>query len=393
MNKEKQQLVIDFIESEFPRRFSVKTCFSEHKNVLEKWLSIINHAYSELQTLTIPISSTTMEKITDQELTYIPKTQYNDLVSQAYTCIQYTFVIKHSVLRHFHIHIYFPLGKKVSTSQLQMVVTKIFLWFSFVSRFSSTHCSKRMNIHLFMVDNNKELPDRFSPLGPYHVNSAFTTSCKPETSMYIYREEEWFKVMMHESFHNMGLDFSHVDELYGNKALLAVFPNIKAKSIRIYESYCETWATFFQCFFKAFLTTQKKTNTNLICKKTKQLLEKECVYSMLQSTRILNYYGFTYHSFIDVIQQGKMVEHTNVFSYYIIKSILLCHFDSFWTWCKRNNKNILQFTNDLKTIDSYIELIIMLYNKPDFLKMIDKTQEVMDKYNKQNKSLRMTLYG
>mgnify|MGYP001247741484 CR=1 FL=1 len=75
------------------------------------------------------------KKITDQELTYLPKTQYNELVSQAYTCIQYNFSVTHRFLRHFNVYIYLPLGKKVSTSHLQTVVAKIFLWFSFVSKF------------------------------------------------------------------------------------------------------------------------------------------------------------------------------------------------------------------------------------------------------------------
>ena len=127
---------------------------------------------------------------------------------------------------------------------------------------------------------------------------------------------------MHESFHNFGLDFSSLDENYGNQPILSLFPHVEAKSIRIYESYCETWATFFNAFMHGFFSTQKKENVSLILKKTKSMICDECIFSIMQTVRILNHYGFTYSSFIRKFADSKkMVEHTNVFSYYILKSI------------------------------------------------------------------------
>ena len=46
------------------------------------------------------------------------------------------------------------------------------------------------------------------PLVQSHVNSGYTYTCKENNEIVIYREEEWLKVLIHESFHAYGLDFS-----------------------------------------------------------------------------------------------------------------------------------------------------------------------------------------
>jgi len=389
MNKKE---VNTFIKAHFPINFCNMNTFEHQQPVLEKWTKTLLQGYNEFHKKQPVIQKHIVQNINNQDLSYIPKVQYNHIIQSTFQCFSCIFPLKYRVLRKIHVHLYYGLGNKPSQTLLTKQFEKIFVWYYFISRFSSEECSKRVNLHIYNIDEKKVFPEHGEPIGSFHVNSAFTTSCMPETSVYIYRNEEWYKVLMHESFHNFGLDFSSLDENYGNQPILSLFPHVEAKSIRIYESYCETWATFFNAFMHGFFSTQKKENVSLILKKTKSMICDECIFSIMQTVRILNHYGFTYSSFIRKFADSKkMVEHTNVFSYYILKSILLCQFDHFFTWSKRNNESILVFRKNYKTVEEYIQLIAKLYNKPEFQMKIKYVEQL--KKSPLKNSLRMTFHG
>lgn len=389
MNKKE---VNTFIKAHFPINFCNMNTFEYEQPVLEKWTKTLLQGYNEFHKKQPAIQKHIVQNINNQDLSYIPKVQYNHIIQSTFQCFSCVFPLKYPISRKIHVHLYYGLGNKPSHTLLMKQFEKIFVWYYFISRFSSEECSKRVNLHIYNIDEKKVFPKHGEPIGSFHVNSAFTTSCMPETSVYIYRNEEWYKVLMHESFHNFGLDFSSLDENYGNQPILSLFPHVEAKSIRIYESYCETWATFFNAFMHGFFSTQKKENVSLILKKTKSMMCDECIFSIMQTVRILNHYGFTYSSFIRKFADSKkMVEHTNVFSYYILKSILLCQFDHFFTWSKRNNESILVFRKNYKTVEEYIQLIAKLYNKPEFQMKIKYVEQL--KKNPLKNSLRMTFHG
>ena len=87
---------------------------------------------------------------------------------------------------------------------------KIYVWLCYVQPFIRKNCSKKMDIFIWFSNEKKQMIQNEKHFTTKHANSAFTTSCKIETSIYIYRKEEWFKVFIHETFHNFGLDFSYV---------------------------------------------------------------------------------------------------------------------------------------------------------------------------------------
>ena len=65
-----------------------------------------------------------------------------------------------------------------------------------------------MNIYIFLTDLKKKLPEHTGQeIGKINVNTGFTMTCRPKSNIVIYRKEEWFKVLIHETFHNFGLDF------------------------------------------------------------------------------------------------------------------------------------------------------------------------------------------
>jgi hypothetical protein len=193
------------------------------------------------------------------------------------------------------------------------------------------------------------------------------------------------------------LDFSSMDERYSNAKMHSFFPITSRNGIRVYESYCETWATFLNCLITAFLSTQNKDDVTLILEKTVRMLDMECKFALLQCTRVLNHYGLTYRELLSSSKRTrsigtKFVEHSHALSYYIIKCNLLCHFDDFFTWCRIHNKNVLNFNKTYGNVDEYIAFIEYLSKHPSFLEKTDYVQEHASNILNAD-TLRMTLYG
>ena len=124
---------------------------------------------------------------------------------------------------------------------------------------SPRKCASHLTISLYMTSLKKHLPDnRGEIIGREHINTAFTTSCPQDGSIVIFRAEEWFKVLIHELFHALGLDFSHLhDSLKScNAQILYLFP-VKS-DVNLYESYCELWALILNASFLSYKQTRSK---------------------------------------------------------------------------------------------------------------------------------------
>ena len=63
-----------------------------------------------------------------------------------------------------------------------------------------------MSLHLYLTLFEKKIRNIKEVLGESHVNTAYTWHCSPNNKIVIYRHEEWFKVLIHESFHFFGFE-------------------------------------------------------------------------------------------------------------------------------------------------------------------------------------------
>ena len=87
-------------------------------------------------------------------------------------------------------------------------IDKIITLLFFLSNYSNKECSKQLKIYLPLTSLKKCIPSsNLDILDTTNVNSAVTTSCTTNGEIIIYRNEEWFKVLTHELFHVLGLDF------------------------------------------------------------------------------------------------------------------------------------------------------------------------------------------
>jgi hypothetical protein len=251
-------------------------------------------------------------------------------------------------------------------------IDKIERWLSFILSIAPAKCANSLAIYVCFTEHKKVLPSNIGALynggdksshpdvrsvspelvGQIHANTAFTTSCSRENTIFIYRKEEWFKVLIHESFHCLGLDFSELRSDSPDNVIRSAFPALSPNvDVRLYETYCEMWAEIINVLFLcgpatircksvryAHLSktrTQKEVSRAAGFNCVARLLKYERMYSVFQANKLLRHYGLSYADLFDKTRVYQ--EKTQAFSYYVLKSILMWNLDAFMQWCLANN--------------------------------------------------------
>jgi len=227
-----------------------------------------------------------------------------------------------------------------------------------------------------MTPYEKRMPNRLgSPIDEIHVNTGYTFSCKRANEMYIYRQEEWFKVLIHETFHSFLLDFSSMSHNNGgDDAILSMFSGLHT-DLRFYESYTEIWAEIIHTIFIGY--SHHRSSIKSIFDAFKRNILKERKHSLCKAHAILHHYGLSYRDIIGgggVGGGGNMrsyKENTPVFAYFIIKSCWIYHIDQFINWCAEQNGGSIQFRLLSNKIQSFCRFYQSLYDKPDYVSAMD----------------------
>ena len=229
-------------------------------------------------------------------------------------------------------------------------------WLQVATLSASPNCSKRVTVYLYLTNLKKMLPKKNkTELDAENANTAFTTACQLETEIILYRREEWFKVFIHESFHNLGLDFS-----VSKTKLSQIFP-IHSK-FKLYETYTELWAELMNIIFIDMASGKPFNKVRL-----EKYIQIERKFSLMQSAKILNHFGITYSDILHGGAKEKYKEDTEVFCYFILKTLLLYNCNDFIEWSEKPVP---------KKVDKFIQdLIIPRYNEIQFIKMMDKFQK------------------
>jgi hypothetical protein len=284
--------------------------------------------------------------------------------------------------RTIHITMMYPVPRQIALSkseknrihrQFEDCLYRMYLWLFIAEKYASSRCSNEINIHIYFTDHLKKLPQRRGdPFQQIHANTAFTTVCAPSTYIHIFRKEEWFKVFIHETFHNLGLDFATMDVSQLDQYMNRPFP--LNKDLGIFETYCEMWAVIISSLFEAHFSTNGPRDA--IISKTEKILTQQAIYSVFQAAKILDHHGLTYQNVLSG-SLSKYKETTYTFSYYILKSVLLFGLEDFLDFCLRYNRNTIDFDKSSKTVLKYGELILHLSKNEDYREVFAKAEYVL----------------
>jgi hypothetical protein len=395
------------------RDYNKESSFTYQSNVYDKIYyeikEIYNNYNSKQRKQDYIINKINKDKLSEIDLLnsrYVSQKVRRYIYDNITHIVTYTFKINKNKFNNVERNIttYFSVfNNDINIETLDNYVLKIKILLSFLYRYSSVSCSKNLELYLFLSNKKKQLPEKQLPekqlpkkqlpkktsskiLDEDNINSAVTTSCSVNGQLLIYRKEEWYKVLIHELFHILGLDFSSINIDKYSFIVRKYFNDIKTDCL-LFEAYCELWAIIlnscFNVFFKEVKTKVNREKTKIykstFIKKLKENLELERKYSIFQMNKIIKYMdnNLHYSDFINDNYYSRMKvsryyrENTNVFCYYFIKTILLNNLEGFIKWCYNNNSNILNFNKDTDKIESFIKLIIKNSSKEFLINEIE----------------------
>ena len=323
-------------------------------------------------------SSFQISKPTSFSFNSFPKPVQSHINELAMVEISYTFS-----LFDRNIKVIFTLEETDAQLKIDVYNTYIeiiFIWLYVLNQYASKQCSKTLTIFLYSTSLEKHLPpSNLYILDENNANTAFTRTCPKNSEIVIYRKEEWFKVLIHETFHNFGLDFSDMDTKDCTNHILQLFP-VKSE-VNLYESYTEFWAEIMNACFCSFFLLKNKTNKNEFLSTCEIIIHFERLYSFFQLVKTLRFMSLTYNNLFEntveshILRETMYKEKTNILSYYIIKTILLNNYNGFLNWCKIHNISLLQFNKTIKNLKDYCLFIEKNYKQLDMLKNVAKTEK------------------
>lgn len=339
--------------------YSMKKCHIKYNNMYEN-----NHIYRSLLTYS------NVQKITSHELLYsgyVP-TKIRDYIKRE---TQYVLRYKFSIGKK-QITVDIGFKNLQTISKYDKYVKKIILALCFINSIQPLTCESPLQILLFPTLHKKALPkNELEILGSNHVNSAVTTNCSPKgNSILVYRSEEWFKVLIHELMHSLNMDFSFLDTSeHDSKLKKTFFVNSKFNS---YESYCEFWATVINTVYCSFEMLETSDTLEDFIIHFELLINFEKLYSIFQMVKVLDFMNLKYESlYKSKSSEILFKEQSNVFSYYVLKTILLFNSDAFLTWCYFNNRPyFIKFKPTIEHIDVFYDFILTHYNSSKFIHVL-----------------------
>lgn len=239
-------------------------------------------------------------------------------------------------LYNIKIHVLLNSRQFVPILLLKRVIKRLYI-------IAKIHSITKDIVYWFLpIEDKRYFPTQGIQVSPDSINGAYTYPTKNE--VFIYRFEDFAKVMMHELLHHSIIESgsvwkdTHIQNFkhyFNISSGTAVLPN---------ESLVELWATYYQLLFVSIE----------YCIPFKFLYAKECEWAVLQSRRLLKHQK-TLNS------KEIWAEKTNSFTYIILKTIFLVNLkeflniplpyntDTLYTFImNRNNGKSLYSFGDLK---------------------------------------------
>ena len=336
------------------------------------FMNLYNDMKHILKKNKINSNSVIIDKLEEKPLNYLKDSNFtsdnikNNIISK----LKYCYKIKND-----NTEIIYFSSKKIIYNKLPIIIEHMLVIIKLLKIVFNRN--KYQKIIYFETLQKKKLPKKNNKiLGPNEVNSGLTFIHSHENGeIILFRKEEILKVLIHELIHSNSIDRKIIFS-----SQLKEFNNHFCSNYKILlnEAFTESLATIINLFY-----------INIYCKFNKKNLDKmfsyEIKYLNYICSKVLFYNKIEKMS--DIIKDNnncktKFYQYTNVFSYYILKNILLTQHIQF-------SKILEKYTSDYKinnenAINEIIQLIINNIN------IIDN--KVYDVSKDKNNSLRLCLY-
>lgn len=302
---------------------------------------------------------------------YFPSEIQNYISKYSYTKQSFDFIVRE---RKVFVNFYkMKDGKETTPFNVDKYLEPLGLWFSLMDLITpQSTVNTTLTIEIYLTSFKKKMPRFGQAFTSSHINSALTYICNKHGEIIIYREEEWFKVLLHECIHSYCLDFSGADQSLMKSYLLKTFP-IQVQDALYSETYAEVWAEIMNCAILSFTQIQKPTHYRDFSLYLNFYMQVEIVHSIFQANKILGRYYLSFRELREKYTQWN--QETHVYEYHVMKTILLFSFDNFLIWCyKHNGTDLIPFKNTGTNIMLLCDLVKEGFENKEFLSKVKKIE-------------------
>ena len=408
LTKESNELISFFVKNDCLKTKQTKKTDAILKNVYDE----IKEGVSYVNTIKAKMGNAfyklTVKQITNKAQIIWPVTFYTDAFTPEVK--KYIYENSNGLLTYkFNmfdriITIIFVIEEKNMNALIETYnkyIDYMLVWLYIANIHSSKKCVKQLKIFIYHTSLLKQLPKtNMQILNQNNANTGFCMSCPVNSEIVVFRKEEWFKVFIHETFHNFGLDFSSMNVSLYNKKILQIFP--VNSEVNLFESYTEFWGRIINASFCSFINMKNKNDIDEFYSNTEFFINLEKNFAFFQMIKILDFMGLSY---IDLYRKTlvsentrntQYKENTNILSYYVLTTILLNNYQDFLSWCDTNNISLLDFKKTPTHINNFCAFIEKKYKTKNMLDGIKCIEKIF--YNMKNKNniyllenLRMTI--
>ena len=345
--------------------------------------------------------------IDDIKSKYVSPKVYRFISQNKSLLIKYTVLMDIEYVIYFNIYndsFYKNLYDKTLFNYIDLSILNIITVINFLEKYRGIKChTERLELYLFLTDFKKYIPaNKNKVLDADNVNSGVTMPCQKTTRIYIYRREEYMKIIIHELLHALGIDMPIY--LYSKYSIrLNDFFRIDS-TYNLNETYTEIWSLIINTLMVNVIGNDNDINKNNIVKRIKNSLFIENTFSRFQVIKILNHMGLSLEDLTNRVRSYNYREESNVFAYYILKYLAINNLNDFLLMCKSTSRNnILNFADNLddneidKKCDIFLDIVINKYNDQKFQLYFDKSMniysEILSKYKRDImiRTMRMTI--
>ena len=314
---------------------------------------------------------------------YFPKEIQHHILNEQSVAITYNFSVgDRKVVLHFVV--FNKREKSVNMRKMQAYAMRVCALLHLVSLHAHrSTCSSTLTLFIYMTPFKKELPDeRGDAFDSEHANTGMSYHCEENNQVVVYRKEEWFKVLIHELFHAMGLSFIESDiPAQVDAAMQKLLQKMYAisHSVRIYETYCEIWARILNVMFDCFAddTGHYGSGENsdyefaVFGECVMKGLHSDAKFALHQCAKIMHHVGIHPEVLLNPTDENRAIvaekyrENTNVFAYYVLTCVLQNSPELFLEWCYKNNPfkqtkpraNMMQFRTIPSNFNGFMEML------------------------------------
>jgi hypothetical protein len=316
---------------------------------------------------------------------YFPAEIQDYILNEQSVAVTYHFKVDERTIT-LHFVVFNKRNPDLNMRKLRGHATRVCALMHLVSMHASrATCSSALNIFIYMTKFKKRFPlVKGEAFDTEHANTGMAHHCTKTNDIVVYRKEEWFKVLIHESFHAFGLSFIESDMPEGvDAAMQRLLQRTYAIShpVRVYETYCEIWARILNVMFACFAPSSHSSSSsssssssrdpvlnmklNAFAECVIQGLHRDARHALQQSAKIMHHMGIPHAVMMDPTKENRAIvaekyrENTNVFAYYVMTCALQHSPDVFLVWCHKNNPKarMLQFHTIPSNFNGFMEML------------------------------------